>query len=147
VIKAQKPCGGAIHRARLKPDSSYTRDDWEVYAMGLRNSSGLAFGPRGSRFENALVVSDQRMNDKGNRRVANGARNSRLHEKGQDAGFPDKEGLNFVTSSATGLTYIAETISTSTRPNPQLYIGDKPFVPQLPPYRSSTIRSGSGALR
>ena len=24
VIKAQKPCGGAIHRAKLKPDSSYT---------------------------------------------------------------------------------------------------------------------------
>src|SRR6185369_8253117 len=33
VIKAQKPCGGAIHRARLKADSSYKTDDWEVYTM------------------------------------------------------------------------------------------------------------------
>src|SRR5688572_18102682 len=49
VIKAQKPCGGAIHRAKLKPDSSYKTDDWEVYTMGLRNSSGVAFGPKGSR--------------------------------------------------------------------------------------------------
>src|SRR6478736_979698 len=63
VIPAQKPCGGAIHRAKLKPDSSYTRDDWEVYAMGMRNMSGLAFGPKGSRFENALVVSDNGQND------------------------------------------------------------------------------------
>ena len=94
VIPAQKPCGGAIHRARLKSDSSYTRDDWEVYAMGLRNSSGVAFGPKGSRFEKALVVSDNGQNDKGNRRVSNGAEKLFVFtEKGQDAGFPEaKEG-------------------------------------------------------
>jgi hypothetical protein len=136
VIPAQKPCGGAIHRAKLKPDSNYTRDDWEVYAMGLRNSSGVAFGPKGSRFEKALVVSDNGMNDKGNRRVANGAEKLFVFtEKGQDAGFPDKEGLNFVNIKRYGPDVYRGNKFDATRPNPQLYIGDKPFVPTLPPYR------------
>ncbi|HKB81896.1 MAG TPA: hypothetical protein VKD04_01685 [Burkholderiales bacterium] len=136
VIKAQKPCGGAIHRARLKADSSYTRDDWEVYAMGMRNMSGLAFGPKGSRFENTLAVSDNGMNDKGNRRVANGSEKLwMVTEKGQDAGFPDKEGAHFVNIKRYGPDVYRGNNFDSTRPNPQLYIGDKPFVPKLPPYR------------
>jgi hypothetical protein len=136
VIKAQKPCGGAIHRARLKADSSYTRDDWEVYAMGMRNMSGLAFGPKGSRFENTLAVSDNGQNDKGNRRVANGSEKLwMVTEKGQDAGFPDKEGANFVNIKRYGPDTYRGNNFDSTRPNPQLYIGDKPFVPKLPPYR------------
>jgi len=136
VIKAQMPCGGAIHRARLKADSSYTHDDWEVYAMGMRNMSGLAFGPKGSRFENALVVSDNGMNDKGNRRVANGSEKLWVvTEKGQDAGFPDKEGAHFVNIKRFGPDTYRGNNFDSTRPNPQLYIGDKPFVPKLPPYR------------
>ena len=126
VIKAQTPCGGAIHRAKLKADSSYTTDDWEVYAMGLRNSSGLAFGPKGSRFENALAVSDNGHNDKGNRRVANGAEKLFIvTEKGQDAGFPDKEGLNFVNIKRFGPDVYRGNKFDPTRPNPQLNIGDR----------------------
>ena len=136
VIKAQMPCGGAIHRAKLKADSSYTHDDWEVYAMGMRNMSGLAFGPKGSRFENTLAVSDNGMNDKGNRRVANGSEKLwMVTEKGQDAGFPDKEGAHFVNIKRYGPDVYRGNNFDSTRPNPQLYIGDKPFVPKLPPYR------------
>ena len=136
VIKAQKPCGGAIHRARLKADSNYSIDDWEVYAMGLRNSSGLAFGPKGSRFESTLAVSDNGQNDKGNRRVANGSEKLwMVTEKGQDAGFPDKEGAHFVNVKRYGPDTYRGNNFDSTRPNPQLYIGDKPFVPKLPPYR------------
>ncbi|MBC8007850.1 MAG: hypothetical protein H7X76_07375, partial [Prolixibacteraceae bacterium] len=136
VIKAQKPCGGAIHRAKLKADSSYTANDWEVYAMGLRNSSGVAFGPKGSRFENALAVSDNGHNDKGNRRVANSAERLFIFtEKGQDAGFPDKDGINFVNIKRSGPDVYRGNKFDPTRPNPQLYIGDKPFIPQLPPYR------------
>ena len=136
VIKAQKPCGGAIHRARLKADSSYKTDDWEVYTMGLRNSSGVAFGPKGSRFEKALAVSDNGHNDKGNRRVANSAeRLFIVTEKGQDAGFPDKDGDNFVNIKRSGPDVYRGNKYDPTRPNPQLNIGDKPFVPTLPPYR------------
>ena len=136
VIKAQKPCGGAIHRARLKADSNYSTNDWEVYTMGLRNASGLAFGPKGSRFENTLAVSDNGQNDKGNRRVANGSEKLwMVTEKGQDAGFPDKEGAHFVNVKRYGPDTYRGNNFDSTRPNPQLYIGDKPFVPKLPPYR------------
>jgi hypothetical protein len=136
VIKAQTPCGGAIHRARLKADSSYTTSDWEVYAMGLRNSAGVAFGPKGSRFEKALAVSDNGHNDKGNRRVANAAERLFIFtEKGQDAGFPDKDGDNFVNIKRSGPDVYRGNKFDSTRPNPQLNIGDKPFVPALPPYR------------
>jgi hypothetical protein len=136
VIKAQMPCGGGIHRAKLKPDSNYTHDDWEVYAMGFRNMSGLAFGPKGSRFENALVVSDNGMNDKGNRRVANGSEKLWVvTEKGQDAGFPDKEGPHFVNIKRYGPDTYRGNKFDPTRPNPQLNIGDKPFIQTLPPYR------------
>lgn len=136
VIPAQTPCGGAVHRARLKDDSSYTTEDWEVYTMGLRNSSGLAFGPKGSRFENALAISDNGQNDKGNRRVANGSEKLWIAtEKGQDAGFPDKEGLNFVNIKRFGPDTYRGNNFDPTRPNPQLNIGDLPFVPDLPPYR------------
>ena len=136
VIKAQKPCGGAIHRAKLKADSSYTTDDWEVFAMGLRNSSGVSFGPKGSRFENSLAVSDNGHNDKGNRRVANAAERLFIFtEKGQDAGFPDKDGDNFVNIKRSGPDVYRGNKFDPTRPNPQLNIGDKPFIPTLPPYR------------
>jgi hypothetical protein len=136
VIPAQKPCGGAVHRARLKSNSNYTRDDWEVYAMGLRNSSGVAFGPKGSRFEKALAVSDNGHNDKGNRRVANAAERLFIFtEKGQDAGFPDKDGDNFVNIKRSGPDVYRGNKYDPTRPNPQLYIGNRPFIPKLPPYR------------
>jgi hypothetical protein len=136
VIPAQKPCGGAVHRARMKSNSNYTRDDWEVYAMGLRNSSGVAFGPKGSRFEKALAVSDNGHNDKGNRRVANAAERLFIFtEKGQDAGFPDKDGDNFVNIKRSGPDVYRGNKYDPTRPNPQLYIGNRPFIPKLPPYR------------
>ena len=136
VIKAQKPCGGAVHRAKLKADSSYKTDDWEVYAMGFRNMSGLAFGPKGSRFENAIAITDNGHNDKGNRRVANSGENLYIiTEKGQDAAFPDKPGLNFTNIKRHGPDVYRGNKFDPTRPNPQLNIGDKPFIPPLPPYR------------
>jgi len=50
-----------------KADSNYTRDDWEGVCDGIgATRPGVAFGPKGSRFEHALVVSDNGMNDKGN---------------------------------------------------------------------------------
>jgi len=123
----------------------------EVYAMGLRNSSGLAFGPQGSRF---WKCPGRQATRHGTTRaiacVANGAEKTlRLHEKGQDAGFPDKEGLNFVNiKPATGPDVYRGNNSTARGRNPQLYIGDKPFVfRSCRPIGSSTIRSGSGALR
>ena len=56
-------------------------------------------------------------------------------EKGQDAGFPDKDGDNFVNIKRSGPDVYRGNKFDPTRPNPQLYIGDKPFVPTLPPYR------------
>jgi hypothetical protein len=136
-IPKQVPCGGGIHRIPFSaqgPDGMFKHSDMEVYAMGFRYQSGLAFGPKGTRFQHALAVTDNGVNDKGNRRVANGAEKLWVvTEKGQDAGFPDKEGMNFVSNKRYGYeTYLGGTV---TRPNPQLYLGDKPFVPKLPPYR------------
>ena len=137
VIKPTVPCGGSIMRVafgKQGADGMFKHEDMEVYAFGFRNQSGVAFGPKGSRFENALAVSDNGANDLGHRRVANGAEKLFIvTEKGQDAGFPDKEGFNFVTNKRFSLrAYNGATID---RPHPQLYIGDKPWVPQLPPYR------------
>ena len=47
--------------------------------------------------------------------------------------FPGQGGINFVNTSVPGLTFIAATSSTP-RGQPQLNIGDKPFIPPLPPY-------------
>src|SRR5438094_207109 len=115
-------------------DGMYQHKDMEVYAMGFRNQSGVRFGPKGSRFENALAVSDNGVNDLGNRRIANGAEKLWIvTEKGQDAGFPDKEGMGFVTNKRFSLkAYNGAKVD---RPYPNLYIGDKPWVPQMPPYR------------
>ena len=66
----------------------------EVYAFGFRNQSGVAFGPKGTKWENALAVSDNGANDLGHRRIANGPEKLFIvTEMGQDAGYPDKEGL------------------------------------------------------
>lgn len=137
VIKAQVPCGGSIMRVKVDKkgsDGMYRHEDMEVYAMGFRNQSGVRFGPKGSRFENALAVSDNGVNDLGHRRIANGAEKLWIvTEKGQDAGFPDKEGAGFVTNKRFSLR--AYNGSKIDRPYPNLYIGDTPWVPQLPPYR------------
>ena len=105
-IKAQVPCGGSIMRVKISdqgPDGIYPHDKMEVYAFGFRNQSGVAFGPKGSRFENALAVSDNGANDLGNRRIANGAEKLWIvTEKGQDGGFPDKEGFLFVDTKRFG---------------------------------------------
>jgi len=137
TIKAQVPCGGSIMRVKIDKqgsDGMYQHKDMEVYAMGFRNQSGVRFGPKGSRFENALAVSDNGVNDLGNRRIANGAEKLWIvTEKGQDAGFPDKEGMGFVTNKRFSLkAYNGAKVD---RPYPNLYIGDKPWVPQMPPYR------------
>src|SRR5438046_1772848 len=137
TIKAQVPCGGSIMRVKIDKQGSdgiYQHKDMEVYAMGFRNQSGVRFGPKGSRFENALAVSDNGVNDLGYRRIANGAEKLWIvTEKGQDAGFPDKEGMGFVTNKRFSMkAYNGAKVD---RPHPQLYIGDKPWVPQMPPYR------------
>jgi len=137
TIKATVPCGGSVMRVafdRQGADGIYAHDDMEVYAMGFRNQSGVAFGPAGSRFENALAVSDNGANDLGNRRVANGAEKIWLvTEMGQDAGFPDKEGFLFVSGKRYG--HKAYTGNPIDRPYPNLYIGEEPFVPEVWPYR------------
>jgi hypothetical protein len=136
-ISGKVPCGGSVMRVafdRQGADGIYAHDDMEVYAMGFRNQSGVAFGPAGSRFENALAVSDNGANDLGNRRVANGAEKIWLvTEMGQDAGFPDKEGFLFVSGKRYGHdAYRGNPIE---RPYPNLYIGQDPFVPEVWPYR------------
>jgi hypothetical protein len=137
IIKPTVPCGGSVMRVKLDqkgPDGMYRHEDMEVYAFGFRNQAGVAFGPKGSRFEKALAVSDNGANDLGHRRVANGSeRIFIVTEKGQDAGFPDKEGFGFVSNKRFSLkSYNGAAID---RPYPNLYIGDKPWVPEMPPYR------------
>ncbi len=136
-IKATKPCGGSVMRVAFDQqgaDGLYAHEDMEVYAMGFRNQSGVAFGPAGSRFADALAVSDNGANDLGNRRVANGAEKIWLvTEMGQDGGFPDKEGFLFVSGKRYGWdAYRGNPID---RPYPNLYIGEEPFVPTLWPYK------------
>jgi len=137
TIKATVPCGGSVMRVAFDQqgdDGIYAHEDMEVYAMGFRNQSGVAFGPAGSRFENALAVSDNGANDLGNRRVANGAEKIWLvTEMGQDAGFPDKEGFLFVSGKRYG--HKAYTGNPIDRPYPNLYVGEDPFVPEVWPYR------------
>jgi hypothetical protein len=136
VVKAQVPCSGSVMRVKFDdkgPDGIYPHEKMEVYAMGFRNQSGVAFGPKGSRFENALAVTDNGANDLGHRRIANAAEKLWIiTEKGQDAGFPDKEGMNFVSNKRFSLTpYFGNAVD---RPYPQVYIGDKPFVVKPGPY-------------
>jgi hypothetical protein len=136
-IKATVPCGGSVMRVafdRQGDDGLYAHEDMEVYAMGFRNQSGVAFGPAGSRFADALAVSDNGANDLGNRRVANGAEKIWLvTEMGQDGGFPDKEGFLFVSGKRYGWdAYRGNPID---RPYPNLYIGEEPWVPTVWPYR------------
>lgn len=137
MIKPTVPCGGSVMRVRIDrkgADGMYRHEDMEVYAFGFRNQAGVEFGPKGSRFEKALAVSDNGANDLGHRRIANGSEKLFIvTEKGQDAGFPDKEGFGFVTNKRFSLkAYNGAKID---RPHPTLYIGDKPWVPTMPPYR------------
>jgi hypothetical protein len=136
-IPAKVPCGGSVMRVAFDDqgaDGIYAHEDMEVYAMGFRNQSGVEFGPKGSRFESALAVSDNGANDLGNRRVSNGAEKLWLvTEQGQDAGFPDKEGFLFVSGKRYGWKHYEG--SPIERPHPNLYIGDEPFVPTMWPYK------------
>ncbi len=136
VIKATVPCHGSIMRVKMTDkgaDGIYPHEKMEVYAYGFRNQAGVAFGPKGTRFENALAVSDNGGNDLGHRRIANsGEKLYIVTEKGQDGGYPDKDGFGFVTNKKSSL--FMWTGSKIERPYPQLYIGDEPFVPKLPPY-------------
>ena len=102
IIKATVPCGGSVMRVKISDkgsDGIYPHNKMEVYAFGFRNQSGVAFGPKGTRFENALAVSDNGANDLGHRRLANSPEKLYIvTEKGQDGGFPDKDGFGFVTN-------------------------------------------------
>ncbi|MGI9420876.1 MAG: hypothetical protein ACR2RA_23885, partial [Geminicoccaceae bacterium] len=145
IIPKKVPCGGSVMRVAIDgagDDGIYAHESMEVYAMGFRNQSGVEFGPKGSKFENALAVSDNGANDLGNRRIANGAEKIWLvTEMGQDAGFPDKEGFLFVTGKRYGHeTYFGTPVD---RPYPNLYIGEEPFVPEMWPYRFQHHVSGN----
>lgn len=136
-IPAKVPCGGSVMRVafdRQGDDGIYAHADMEVYAFGFRNQSGVEFGPKGTKFENALAVSDNGANDLGHRRIANGAEKLWLvTEMGQDAGFPDKEGFLFVSGKRYGWTHYEG--NPVQRPHPNLYIGEEPFVPTMWPYK------------
>ena len=145
VIKPQVPCGGSVMRVKMDAkdgDGVYPHEKMEVYAFGFRNQSGVAFGPTGTKWENALAVSDNGANDLGNRRIANGAEKLWIvTEKGQDAGFPDKEGFNFVSTKRFGWkSYNGAKVD---RPHPHLYIGEEPWLPKMVPYRFQPHVQGS----
>ena len=95
IVKAQVPCGGSVMRVRFTDkgaDGLYPHEKMEVYAFGFRNQAGVAFGPKGTKWENALAVSDNGANDLGHRRIANGAEKIYLvTAKGQDAGSRTKK--------------------------------------------------------
>jgi glucose/arabinose dehydrogenase len=137
TIKATVPCGGSIMRVEMTDrgsDGVYPHEKMEVYAHGFRNQAGVAFGPKGTKWENALAVSDNGGNDLGHRRLANAPEKLFIvTEMGQDAGYPDKEGFGFVTNKRFG--WKAYTGAPVDRPHPNLYIGDTPFVPEMVPYR------------
>jgi hypothetical protein len=136
-IEAQVPCGGSVTRVKMDAagqNGIYPHEAMEIYAFGFRNQSGVAFGPEGSRFENALAVSDNGANDLGNRRIANAPEKIFIvTEMGQDAGYPDKEGFLFVNSKRYGWTHYEG--YEPDRPHPNLYIGEDPWVPEMVPYR------------
>jgi len=136
VVKPTTPCHGSITRVKMDAaaaDGIYPHDKMETYAFGFRNQSGVRFGPKGSKFENALAVSDNGVNDLGNRRVANGAEKLWLvTEKGQDGGFPDKEGYQFVDTKRFGWELFRG--GKVDRPYPNLSIGEEPFMPPKIPY-------------
>lgn len=137
VIKAKTPCHGSVIRVKFSDqgeDGIFPHEKMENYAWGFRNQSGIEFGPAGTKWENALAVSDNGANDLGNRRIANGAEKLWIvTEMGQDAGFPDKEGMNFVSNKRFGwANYNGSVVH---RPYPNLYIGDKPYIPPVHPYR------------
>ena len=135
-IEAQVPCGGSVTRVKMDAagqDGIYPHEAMETYAFGFRNQSGVAFGPEGSRFENALAVSDNGANDLGHRRITSAPEKIFLvTEMGQDAGYPDKEGFLFVTGKRYGWTHYEG--NPVDRPHPNLYIGEEPFVPETVPY-------------
>jgi glucose/arabinose dehydrogenase len=137
VVKAVAPCGGSVMRVKLADkgaDGVYPHAKMEVYAMGFRNLPGVAFGPKGTRFEGALAVADNGAADTGNRRIADSPEKLFLvTEKGQDAGFPDKAGFGFVTGKRSGTQ--AWTGSKAERPYPHLYVGEEPYLPRPSPYR------------
>ena len=137
IIKAQVPCGGSVMRVKMTDqgaDGIYPHEKMEVYAMGFRNQAGVAFGPAGTKWANALAVTDNGANDLGHRRIANAPEKLFIvTQQGQDAGFPDKEGFGFVTNKR--FAWQAYRGNPVDRPLPQLYIGDKPFVPKMVPYK------------
>ena len=144
IVKAQVPCGGSIMRVNIADkgaDGLYPHDKMEVYAFGFRNQAGVAFGPKGTKWENALAVSDNGANDLGHRRIANGPEKLFIvTEMGQDAGYPDKEGFGFVTNKRFGwASYNGAKVD---RPHPQLYIGEEPFIPPVLPYRFQSHLQG-----
>jgi hypothetical protein len=106
----------------------------EVYAMGFPQSGGVRFGPRRHQMGERVAVTDngaERSGPSPHRQCAE--KLFIVTEKGQDAGFPDKEGFLFVTDKR--FAWQAYRGNPVDRPLPQLYIGDKPFAPKTPPYK------------
>ena len=151
IIKAQVPCGGSVMRVKMTDqgaDGIYPHEKMEVYAMGFRNQAGVAFGPNGTKWANALAVTDNGANDLGHRRIANGAGEA-LHRDREGAGCRLPRQGRLRTSSPTSASPGKPTAAIrSTGRLPQLYIGDKPFVPKPPvPTTSSSTSTASAACR
>ena len=102
--------------------------------MGFRNQSGVAFGPPGTKWANALAVTDNGANDLGHRRICQctGKALYRDAKRGKTPASPTRKDSAFVTNKR--FAWQAYRGNPVDRPLPQLYIGDKPFVPKMPPY-------------
>ena len=75
-------------------DGIYPHEKMEVYAMGFRNQAGVAFGPAGTKWANALAVTDNGANDLGHRRIANAPEKLFIvTREGPGCGFPRQGGL------------------------------------------------------
>ena len=83
-------------------DGIYPHEKMEVYAFGFRNQAGVAFGPQGTKWENALAVSDNGANDLGHRRIANGAEKTLPSPPRGRMPGSHKEGMNFVSNKRFG---------------------------------------------
>jgi len=153
VVKARVPCGGSIMRAKLSdkgPDGIIPHDKMEVYAYGFRNPYGIAFAPDNHWLKGALFTSNNGPNDIGNRRVANGPETIYIVHQGMDYGFPDKFGFLDSTAKTFSLKAyppgpIAREMAAWENPFPNLYLGNKPYVPHVGVH--GTNITGQGGVR
>ena len=106
VIKAQVPCGGSIMRVKIDgkgADGMYAHNSMEVYAYGLPQPGRRGLRPEGHQMgERACGLRQRRQRSRPPPRRQRRREAFIVTEKGQDAGFPDKEGFGFVTNKRFG---------------------------------------------